>query len=65
MNDLDATGFIKIGNEPDRVAVASILFKNGYTVSMVRQKKNGKAYEYFVKYRKQSAGEQEVNSNGG
>ena len=42
--------YLKIGNEADRVSVASILYKNGYSVSPVRKKKNGKAYEYFVAY---------------
>lgn len=45
-------GFLRIANEADRVAVASILFKNGYGVQTVRCKKNGKAYEYFVRYEK-------------
>ena len=39
---------LKIGNEADRVTVASILYKNGYEVKPVRRKKNGKSYEYFV-----------------
>lgn len=42
---------LKIGNEADRVTVASILFKNGYEVKPIRCKKNGKTYEYFVGYR--------------
>ena len=65
MNELDATGYIEIDNEPDRIAVASILFKNGYTASKVRQKRNGKAYKYFVKYEKKCPDEPEVSSNGG
>lgn len=43
-------GFLKIGNEADRVTVASILYKNGYSVSPVRKKKNGKTYEYYVEF---------------
>ena len=43
-------GYLKIDNSEDRANVARILFANGYTVSTVRQKKNGKAYEYYVKY---------------
>ena len=39
---------LRIGNESDRVTVASILYKNGYEVKPVRRKKNGKSYEYFV-----------------
>lgn len=50
MNEPDSVGYLRIANEADRVAVATILFKNGYRVSKVRQKRNGKAYEYFVKY---------------
>lgn len=44
-------GLLKIGNEADRVTVASILYKNGYEVKPVRLKKNGKSYEYFVAFR--------------
>ncbi len=51
IGQLGETGFLKISNAEDRTNVASILFKNGYTVSTVRRKKNGKAYEYFVKYK--------------
>ena len=47
-------GLLKIGNEADRVTVASILYKNGYSVSPVRKKKNGKTYEYFVSYEMRS-----------
>ena len=43
-------GYLRIGNEADRTIVASILYKNGYSVSPVRKKKNGKTYEYFVEY---------------
>ena len=44
-------GLLKIGNEADRVTVASILYKNGYEVKPIKVKKNGKAYEYFVGFR--------------
>ena len=44
-------GLLKIGNEPDRLTIASILFKNGYEVKQVRMKKNGKSYEYYVAFR--------------
>ena len=47
---VDSVGYIKISNEADRITIASLLFKNGYCVEPVRFKKNGKAYEYFVKY---------------
>lgn len=42
---------LKIGNEADRVTVASILFKNNYEVKTVRKRKNAKSYEYYVGYR--------------
>lgn len=42
--------YLKIGNEADRVTVASILFKNGYSVQPVKQKKDGRSNEYLVKY---------------
>lgn len=47
---LGTRGYLKIGNEADRVTVASILYKNGYSVSPVRKKRNGKTYEYYVEY---------------
>ena len=50
MDDVANVGYLKISNEADRVTVASILFKNGYLVQPARFKKNGKAYEYYVKY---------------
>ena len=43
-------GFLRIENGDERAMVAGILFKNGYTVSTTRKKRNGKTYEYFVKY---------------
>lgn len=53
-------GYLKIKKEEDRAAVASILFQNGYTVSTVRKKKNGKTYEYYVKYEKQALDTEET-----
>ena len=41
---------LKIKNEADRAEVATILYKNGYTVRPARRKKNGKTYEYYVAY---------------
>ena len=32
------------------MTVVAILYKNGYSVSPIRRKKNGRSYEYFVKY---------------
>jgi len=45
-------GYLRIANEGDRAEVANILYRNGYTVRPVRFKKDGKSYEYFVKYEK-------------
>jgi hypothetical protein len=42
--------YLKIGSEADRVTVASILFRNGYSVQPVKQKKDGRSHEYLVKY---------------
>lgn len=42
---------IKIYKEEDRLAVAAILIKNGYTVRQGREKRgNTKSYDYFVEY---------------
>ena len=46
----DKAGYLRISNEADRATVATILYRNGYTVQNVRKKRNGKAYEYYVKY---------------
>lgn len=44
---------IEIFNEADRLAVASVLVKNGYTVRQTREKVEGrKAYVYFLEYTK-------------
>ena len=42
-------GALKISNEQDRLTVASILLKNGYAVS-VRKEKVGSKYDYSVIY---------------
>ena len=39
--------YLKIGSEADRVTV---LFRNGYSVQPVKQKKDGRSNEYLVKY---------------
>lgn len=42
---------VKIFNEADRLAVASILVKNGYKVSQGKERIPGKkSYVYFVEY---------------
>lgn len=48
--NITVTGTLKIGNEADRITVASILYKNGYAVKPYRFKKNGKSYEYCVQF---------------
>ena len=50
IGEIGEIGYLKIDNGEDRAKVAGILFNNGYTVSIARRKKNGKTYEYFVKY---------------
>ncbi len=43
---------VKIAKEDDRITVAGILIKNGYTVKAIRQKR-GKAnstYEHFLEF---------------
>lgn len=51
MNEtIGSHGYLKIGNEADRTTVASILYKNGYSVSPVRKKRDGKTYEYYVEF---------------
>ena len=44
------TGEVRVSSESDRVVVAGILFKNGYSVRLVRRRKNGKTTEYYVAY---------------
>jgi len=64
MGRLGDRGYLKIGNEADRVTVASILYKNGYTTRPVRRKKNGKNYEYFVRYELNCLGDEEGKNEG-
>lgn len=42
---------IKIYNQQDRLDVAQILIKNGYTVAQAKKKRteNGKTVDYFLK----------------
>ena len=42
---------LRIFNQEDRLQVAQILIKNGYTVSQGKKLKtqSGKSYEYFLK----------------
>ena len=43
-------GYLKLGNDEERAAVASILFKNGYTVRTVKKKRDGKSYDKLVEF---------------
>lgn len=54
MEGIGVRGYLDIAKEEDRLTVASILFKHGYTVSPKRVKKDGKAYKYLVYYEKKS-----------
>lgn len=60
MGDVKECGYLRINNEADRISVASVLYKNGYTVRPVRKKKNGKSYEYFLFYQLNSLDEGET-----
>lgn len=46
----DNHGYLKIDNLADRVTIATILFKNGYTVQPVKRRRNRKAYDMYVYY---------------
>ena len=53
---------IEIFMEQDRLTVASILVKNGYTVRQLRERVEGKrSYLYYLEYSKpkKSAGEED------
>ena len=43
-------GYLLIDSKEDRATVAEILFRNGYTISPARFKKNGKTFVYLVGY---------------
>lgn len=50
MDGAEKAKYLKIASQADRVTVASILFANGYSVQPVKQRKDGKSFEYLVKY---------------
>lgn len=54
MGDLAARGYLDIPKEEDRLTIASILYKHGYTVSPKRVKKDGRSNKYLVYFEKQS-----------
>lgn len=44
---------IEIKNEEDRITIAAILVKNGYTVRIVRDRQTEKSiYKYFIEFEK-------------
>ena len=54
MGDLATKGYLDIPKEEDRLTIASILYKHGYTVSPKRVKKDGRSNKYLVYFEKQS-----------
>lgn len=60
MEGIAIKGYLDIPKEEDRLTIASILFKHGYTVSPKRVKKDGRSNKYLVYYEKQSQDIQEV-----
>ena len=54
MEGIGVRGYLEIAKEEDRLTVAAILFKYGYSVSPKRVKKDGKAYKYLLHYEKKS-----------
>lgn len=42
-------GYVKIANEADRLTVAAVLIKNGYTVTPLRRKR-GSTWEQLLGY---------------
>lgn len=53
-------GYLQIANEADRLAVASILVKNGYTVTPLR-KKRGSSWEQLLGYERRGRDLREDN----
>ncbi len=46
----NSSGLLRIANEADRATVATILFKNGYTVTLKRIKTGSRKAEMYVEY---------------
>lgn len=53
MGEIAVRGYLDIPKEEDRLTIASILFKHGYTVSPKRIRKDGRSFKYLVLYEKQ------------
>ncbi len=49
MKESERHGILRISNEADRQAIAALLFKNEYSVQLIRRK-DGRKNEYWVKY---------------
>jgi len=64
MEGIGVRGYLDIAKEEDRLTIASILFKHGYTVSPKRVKKDGKAYKYLVYYEKSAMDKLESDGAG-
>lgn len=56
MDESYTGGVIRIGNETDRLTVAAILYKNGYTVRPVKYKKASGRAENMLSYRLEREG---------
>lgn len=54
MGGIADKGYLDIPKEEDRITIASILFKHGYSVSPKRVKKDGRSNKYLVYYEKRS-----------
>lgn len=51
---------IEVFNEADRLTVAAILVKNGYTVCQARERVEGKrSYLYFLEFNKNKRSDEE------
>ena len=64
MSEIKDEGYLRIENEADRLVVASILYKNRYAITPVRVKKNGKTYEYLLKFKRVVYDQQEATVSG-
>lgn len=64
MSEIKDEGYLRIENEADRLAVASILYKNRYSITPVRIKKNGKTYEYLLKFKRVVYDQQDAAVDG-
>jgi len=55
MNEIPTKlGYLRLANDDERAAVATILFRNGYTVRNVKRKKDARSYEKLVEFELQT-----------